>query len=36
MFGATLELRPAIVIDGQILRVQIGAHRAIKDNDAIF
>src|ERR1041384_5620296 len=33
-FRAAFELRTAVVIHGQVLRVQIGAHRAIKDDDA--
>ena len=33
---AAFELRTAVIVDSQILRVQIGAHRAIKDDDAFF
>src|SRR5262245_61152524 len=34
MFGTALELRTAVIIHGQVLCVQVGAHRAIKDDDA--
>src|ERR1043165_228596 len=36
MFGAAFELRAAVIFHSQILRVQIRAHRAIKDDDAFF
>ena len=35
MFGTAFELRAAVIIDRQILRMQIRPHRAIKDDDAI-
>ena len=36
MLRTALELRAAIVIDGQVLRVQIRPHRAVKDDDAFL
>ena len=36
MFGAAFKLRTAVVINGQVLRMQVRAHRPIKDDDSIF
>ena len=35
MFRAAFKLRAAVVIYAQVLRVQIRAHRAIKDDDVV-
>ena len=36
MLRTTFELRAAVIIDGQVLRVEIRSHRAVKDDDAFF
>ena len=36
MLRTTFELRATVVINGQVLRVQICAHRPIEDDDAIL
>ena len=33
---AVLELRPAVVLHRQPLRVQVRPHRAVEDDDAVF
>ncbi len=36
IFGAVLEIRPAPIVDGQIQRLQIAAHRAVENYDPLF
>ena len=36
MFRAAFKLRTAVIVHGKVLCVQICAHRAVKDDDAIF
>src|SRR6266705_116041 len=35
MFRAAFELGAPVIVDGQVLRVKVSAHRAVKDDDAI-